>query len=502
MVNTDHPTPPEQNMSPTKPQKKKKLKTLILTVIGGVFAILLYWASPLLLGNGPVQYGTIVDHFKYGSIGSESVNGIPYWIWKVMPVMFGDKLPSNDHLDGYEALGFLTEPDHERPIGFSQRKTLIPRVGLNCALCHAGLVQESSDVDPKIIPTMPSNTVDLEGYIRFISAAAVDERFTPAEMLPEMEALGADFNPLEKLVYRFIAIPQTRNALIRQGDRLSFLERQPDWGPGRVDTFNPYKALQFNFPMDQIDDEEIVGTADLPVIWSQNPRSGLQLHWDGNNDSVDERNLSAALGAGVTPATTDFAGIKRVADWLWDLKPPAFPYPVDSELAAQGETVYRNNCASCHAFGGEYTGTVEPIKQIGTDPHRLNSYTYELLSNQNMLYAATENRFKHFRKTDGYANLPLDGVWLRSPYLHNGSVPTMTDLLNPPQDRPQTFYRGNPLYDPDHLGFVADAPTSKTGDEYFKFDTTLSGNDNVGHLYGTDLPNNDKQALIEYLKTL
>ena len=40
-------------------------------------------------------------------------------------------------------------------------------------------------------------------------------------------------------------------------------------------------------------------------------------------------------------------------------------------------------------------------------------------------------KFSHFRKTDGYANMPLDGVWLRAPYLHNGSVPTLRALLFP-----------------------------------------------------------------------
>ena len=48
-------------------------------------------------------------------------------------------------------------------------------------------------------------------------------------------------------------------------------------------------------------------------------------------------------------------------------------------------------------------------------------------------------KFSHFRKTDGYANMPLDGVWLRAPYLHNGSVPTLRALLFP-DERPRTFF--------------------------------------------------------------
>ncbi|MEB3212949.1 MAG: hypothetical protein VKL39_16465 [Leptolyngbyaceae bacterium] len=479
------------------------IKRLFFIVIGGALALMLLWASPLIFNNGPVTYSNINDHFKYGSIGSEPANGIPYWIWKVLPVMFADHIPTESYQvgEGFAALGFIQEEGHDLPVGFSQRKTLIDRVGLNCAVCHAGLVRDTPTSDPRLITTMPSNTVNLQGYIQFISRVANDPRFTAREMMPQIEALGADLNPLETLVYRFIAIPQTRDALSIQAEKLAFLNDQPDWGPGRVDTFNPYKALQFNYPMDRLDEKELIGTSDFPVVWNQAPREGLQLHWDGNNDSVDERNLSAALGAGVTPTTVDHAGIKRVADWLWDVPAPAYPYAIDSEKAQAGAVVYQNTCASCHAFGGDQVGKVVPIQDIGTDRHRLDSYTYDLLSNQNTLYTGYPWRFTHFRKTEGYANLPLDGVWLRSPYLHNGSVPTLRDLLEVPGDRPTTFYRGDDVYDPENVGFVSNVP-EENGKRYFKFDTSLPGNSNSGHLYGTDLSPDDKDALIEYLKQL
>ena len=70
---------------------------------------------------------------------------------------------------------------------------------------------------------------------------------------------------------------------------------------------------------------ELVGASDFPSLWNQKPREGLHLHWDGDNDSVDERNLSAGLGAGITPVTADHANIKRVRDWIWTLPPPKYP---------------------------------------------------------------------------------------------------------------------------------------------------------------------------------
>ena len=72
-------------------------------------------------------------------------------------------------------------------------------------------------------------------------------------------------------------------------------------------------------------------------------------------------------------------------------------------------------------FEGERLGQVEPIAKLGVDPHRLDSYTERSARVQlDEFFAGTPYQFKNFKKTDGYANLPLDGLWLRAPYLHNG----------------------------------------------------------------------------------
>jgi hypothetical protein len=209
----------------------------------------------------------------------------------------------------------------------------------------------------------------------------------------------------------------------------------PAWGVGRVDTFNPYKAIQFNWDLKALPKEQLTGASDFPSLWNQRPRDGMQLHWDGNNNSVDERNLSAALGAGVTPVTVDHPRLERVRNWIWTLPPPKYPYEIDPVLAAKGRDLYSDHCGSCHDFDGSEVGRVEPIGEINTDPRRLNSYTYTFAANQYTLYPDSKYRFVHFRKTNGYANQPLDGIWARAPYLHNGSVPTLRDLLEPPEKR-------------------------------------------------------------------
>ena len=352
---------------------------------------------------------------------------------------------------------------------------------------------------------MPGNSLDLEAYTRFLFDSVRDERFTTDRVMEAIENVGGRLGFIERYIYRQIAIPRTKEELLLRAARFEFLERQPEWGPGRVDTFNPYKALLFNFPMDALPDEEIVGIVDLPSIWLQRQREGMQLHWDGNNSSVEERNKSAALGAGVTPVTIDLPRIKRIEDWLLDFPPPLYPYPIDRTLASQGKPIYRQYCANCHGengrhFAGEHVGQVVPVEEVGTDRHRLDSYTYDLLSNQNTLYAGYPWRFSQFRKTNGYANMPLDGIWLRAPYPHNGSVPTLRDLLEPPENRPSVFYRGNDIFDRQNVGFISTV-SEMEGRRFFMFDASLPGNSPAGHLYGVDLNAADKNALIEHLKT-
>ena len=97
-----------------------------------------------------------------------------------------------------------------------------------------------------------------------------------------------------------------------------------------------------------------------------------------------------------------------------------------------------------------------------------------------------------------YAPRPLYGIWAAAPYLHNGSVPTLYHLLLPPEQRPKTFALGKREYDPVRLGFAVDTACDQ---QDCVVDTTRTGDGNGGHLWGTDLAEPDRMALLEYLKT-
>jgi mono/diheme cytochrome c family protein len=489
------------------PEARGSACRFFLWAIAALILLLALGAAIRFLPDRPVSYADPVEHFKYGSTGGERNMGFPYWLFQVLPEVCPELLPGK----GYASLGFIFEPGRDLPVGMSQRRHMgIDRVFLNCAVCHAATVRTSPGAKPMLVAGMPANQLDLMGFQKFVQACVNDRRFTPTQVVPRIEAKAGGLGLLDQYVVYPLAVHLMRDGVAGLTGRLRFIHLQSDWGPGRVDTFNSAKAI-FGVPFEQMPPEELIGVSDFPAIWNQAKKQGMQLHWDGNNDRVEERNLSAAFGTGATPRLIDHAAIARIEAWIPSATPPAFAghFPVDRALAARGRTLYQQTCAACHGasgsdFAGEHVGRVTPIQAIGTDRGRLDSYTLQLAQNQGMLYSADPaRRFRHFRKTWGYANAPLDGLWLRAPYLHNGSVPTLWDLLQPAALRPKLFYRGNDLYDPRHLGFVADQPESQ-GRRLFAYDTRIPGNGNAGHegeAYGTTLSAADKWALLEYLKT-
>lgn len=487
-------------------------RTLLGTLV--LWVGIVVWALLAIRSDEPVTYADIREHFKYGSIGSEPggsllapIGGVlpPYWVFRSLPSICADRLPG-----GYASFGFIVEPGHDLPIGVSRRRRFgVDQVGLNCSVCHTSTVRDTPDAAPRVVLGMPAQQLDLQGFVQFVLDCTLDNRLTPDAIRGRLPARGGP-SLFERTLLRFGLIDRLKIQTLNLRNRMApiLAERLPRWGRGRVDTFNPYKAIQFNWDLAALPSHELIGAADYPSLWNQQPREGMHLHWDGDNDSVDERNLSASLGAGVTPVTVDHPNLKRVRDWIWTLPPPEYPYAIDTALAARGEPLYAQHCQACHADhrfrdgvrSGSRVGTVEPIDRIGTDRHRLDSYTATFAANQYGLYPASPYQFSHFRKTNGYANQPLDGIWLRAPYLHNGSVPTLRALLDDPAQRPVTFYRGYDVYDRAGVGFVSDVP-SAGGQRFTLFDTRVPGNGNEGHVYGTTLDDDEKQAIVEYLKT-
>lgn len=451
-------------------------------------------------------YASDEDHFLFASVGTEADAGVPYWVWLVLPRVFPDLLPRTG---GYAGLGVVSKPGYEMPIGLSKVTIGYPRVGVNCALCHAGSVRVTPESVPTIVPAAPSHQMAAQQYLRFLTDAAADPRFTADAILAEISK-NTRLSLTERLLYRLSIIPATRRALLRLREESSWMHARTEWGRGRVDLFNPIKLRTLGQPPD-----ETIGNADMLSLWNLNARrqSSGGYYWDGMNADLREVVYASAIAGGASMAWLDRdfrqwdntepgerSSLRRVMNYIGDLRPPRYPLPMDRTLAAAGADVFRTECASCHAPGQARFGQVVPISEIGTDRHRLDAWTNAAADAFNGHGEGRDWALAGFRKTEGYVAASLDGLWLRGPYLHNGAVPSVADLLEPVDRRPAQFWRGYDVLDPVKVGFIAQGAEAEA--EGTRYDTSRPGNSNAGHTYGTQLAPELKRALLEYLKTL
>jgi len=258
--------------------------------------------------------------------------------------------------------------------------------------------------------------------------------------------------------------------------------------------------------------------------------------------------------------------LQRLKPPAW---PEALLGTVDKTQAAKGRELFTENCAGCHVprsvqSEGRWVQHLKmlPVEFIGTDPGAANNIAdhrfdltalqwdpaelaqldvqlqptptesldlSKLSSAKGLAYVTAFVGNRAYREAniptaerpnmDGfglpigvrelraYKARPLAGVWATAPFLHNGSVPSIYQLLSPQDERATTFYKGTFEYDPRHLGYRTEAFTNG-----FMFDTRITGNHNSGHEFragnrgngviGRLLQPEERWALLEYLKVL
>jgi hypothetical protein len=259
---------------------------------------------------------------------------------------------------------------------------------------------------------------------------------------------------------------------------------------------------------------------DVPAWWLL--RKKKTMYYTGGGDARSVRSLMQFMLSPLTlPSTFDREepAFRDIQAYLLSLRPPKYPFPIDRTLAGTGEKVFTQTCARCHGTYGEnwtYPNKIVPLAEIGTDPNRYEGLSAALGAHYNRSWFTRENRgwladdYKA-RVTVGYQAPPLDGIWATAPYFHNGSVPTVYEVLNS-KSRPRRFARSYrtevEAYDPHKLGWkiqVLDRPPDAGLPAYERrkiYDTTLPGRNNGGHTFGDELTGAERMAVIEYLKTL
>jgi len=336
-----------------------------------------------------------------------------------------------------------------------------------------------------------------------------------------------------------------------------------DEGYGRLDAFGIGRDELFgavganSLPAD--------APVSIPHIWGMEYTGWLQ--WGANTNSVMERNIGQALGVGALfdaktfESTVRLENLHQLEGLAYKITPPKWPDtfpPIDTARADRGRALFYQYCAGCHETfktdGRMRIYQLFSLDEVGTDPMAAINFERQVMLSDGTvrtfpsaaLDLITQIKQKGYQErnldaqtiaqweqrqirsgpqwdptfrsplldadkwddTRGrkvYRSKTLVGIWATAPFLHNGSVPTLYDLLKPAADRPVTFPTGQREYDPIKLGIQADPskyalPPGLAG---FLMDTRLRGNWNTGHEWSfyPALTDDMRYALIEFLKT-
>jgi hypothetical protein len=370
-------------------------------------------------------------------------------------------------------------PNKGYPMGLREASTLLggKALSVDCMICHGGSIFGKSYVG------LGNTALDYQALTEEIAKASNLDPTTP---------------------FPFSHVRGTVEAGAMSVFLLSL--REPDL---RLRTDGP---LDLDLKADMYED--------TPAWWLLKKKKTM--YHDGGSDARSVRSLMQFMMSPlnlVSSIKSEEATFRDIQAYLLSLEAPKYPLPIDRDLAKKGEFVFRANCMRCHGTYGakaSYPNKIVPLKEIGTDPARVEGLSDRFGDYYNRSWFAKENEgwmaddYRGARK-GGYQAPPLDGVWATAPYFHNGSSPTVYHVLNT-KARPTIFTRsygtGKDDYDPVKLGWkvteLKAAPGAKTPaiERRKVYDTRQRGAGNRGHTFGDDLTDEERMAVIEYLKTL
>ena len=247
---------------------------------------------------------------------------------------------------------------------------------------------------------------------------------------------------------------------------------------------------------------------DTPPLWHVKKKNTLYYTGIGRGSMPKLLLQASVLG---TPdsshARKSVEAFNDVYAWLLTLEAPEYPKAIDQNLAATGRLLFEDKCAGCHGtYGTTNAEDTYPNKVIHLDVIKTDRLYSDYIQQSgivdwyNSSWYATSPPKSAFVPNTGYVAPPLDGVWATAPYLHNGSVPNLYEVLNS-KARTERWTRTGEATDMDwqKMGWNYDPkPKSKK----WTFDTTKPGYGNQGHYFGDKFTEEERWAVVEYLKTL
>ena len=358
----------------------------------------------------------------------------------------------------------------------------------NCMTCHASYLNGQFIMG--LGNSMTDNTTNTSSTLA-LSDLLIQVKYGASS--PEWDAYSI-FSTVSKTVAPYIV---TDCKGVNSADRLfAILAAHRD----------PQSLQWSDTPISEIPNLGVIPT-DVPAWWLLKKKNAMFYTALGQGDFARIMMASALL-------TMEDSSDARYADdhfadvyaYLNTIEAPAYPQSIDQTEADKGKTIFENNCSACHGKYGtdeSYPNLLVQANVVGTDS--LLAYSYSAFSEYlNWFNNGWFGQAPHgaaLVNTGGYVAPPLDGVWATAPYLHNGSVPTLEDLLNS-TERPVFWKRTftDTDYDFTKIGWNYSVETSASSTAVYN--TTLSGYGNSGHTFGDKLSSDERTSLIEYLKTL
>ncbi|MEM7105515.1 MAG: hypothetical protein AAF502_20425 [Bacteroidota bacterium] len=407
-------------------------------------------------------------------------SGIPYLVFKTV---FGD---DNENL--LERTGDNATIPHDYTAVNHANGAKV--VSANCMQCHAQKINGQ--------------------YILGLGNSLADFTGDASSLVPAIDAAVTLFhgNPSQE----WDAYTPFRQALLAVGPHLQTEVRGVNTadmlGAVLASHRDPVDLAWSDTPLIPVPPTSEMAPTDVPAWWLLKKKNAMFYAGVGRGDFAKFLMASSLL---TLSDTTEARAIdNRFADvlaFIRSIEPPTYDGPVDVALAEEGKALFELNCSKCHGtYGAEetYPNLLVDLEVIGTDSFltTTNFSSNRFVDWYNSSWFATDGEISGLLEVgNGYIAPPLDGVWATAPYLHNGSVPTIEDLLNSSQ-RPVFWRRSFDTSDYDHtkVGWNYSVETGQT--DILTYDTTLPGYSNSGHTFGDHLSQADRTAVIEYLKTL